>query len=93
MMRFRGQTTQPAIHFVRIDGVDGILLKTMHASVALEAGAKLVFCITPLVPVDTRRAVRATPAFSATLGAISQRAASTTRSAPSQAAAVSSGSC
>lgn len=46
---------------VEIDGrhyVDGILLKTMHASVALEAGAKLVFCINPLVPVDTRKAVQ-----------------------------------
>jgi predicted acylesterase/phospholipase RssA len=38
--------------------VDGVLLKTMHASVALEAGAELVFCINPLVPVDTRRAVQ-----------------------------------
>ncbi len=46
---------------VEINGrhyVDGILLKTMHASVALEAGAELVFCINPLVPVDTRRAVQ-----------------------------------
>ena len=46
---------------VEINGrqyVDGILLKTMHASVALEAGAKLVFCINPLVPVDTRQAVQ-----------------------------------
>ena len=46
---------------VEINGrhyVDGILLKTMHASVALEAGAELVFCINPLVPVDTRKAVQ-----------------------------------
>ena len=46
---------------VEIDGrfyVDGILLKTMHASVALDAGAELVLCINPLVPVDTRQAVR-----------------------------------
>jgi NTE family protein len=46
---------------VEIDGrfyVDGILLKTMHASVALDAGADLVFCINPLVPVDTRQAVK-----------------------------------
>ncbi|MEM8929830.1 MAG: patatin-like phospholipase family protein [Acidobacteriota bacterium] len=46
---------------VEIDGrhyVDGVLLKTMHASVALEAGAELVFCINPLVPVDTRQAVQ-----------------------------------
>lgn len=46
---------------VEIDGrfyVDGVLLKTMHASVALESGARLVFCINPLVPVDTRKAVQ-----------------------------------
>ena len=47
---------------VEIDGrhyVDGILLKTLHASVALEAGAELVICINPIVPVDTVRAVQA----------------------------------
>ncbi len=46
---------------VEINGrfyVDGILLKTMHASVTLDAGAELVFCINPLVPVDTRKAVQ-----------------------------------
>jgi predicted acylesterase/phospholipase RssA len=40
---------------VDIDGrrfVDGVLLKTMHASVALDAGAELVFCVNPIVPVD-----------------------------------------
>ena len=45
---------------VEIDGrdyVDGVLLKTMHASVALEEGADLLLCINPIVPVDTRRAV------------------------------------
>jgi predicted acylesterase/phospholipase RssA len=45
---------------VEIDGrhyVDGILLKTVHASVALEKGADLVLCINPIVPVDTARAV------------------------------------
>ncbi len=45
---------------VEIDGrsyVDGILLKTVHASVALEAGANLVLCVNPIVPVDTARAV------------------------------------
>jgi predicted acylesterase/phospholipase RssA len=38
-----------------IDGryfVDGALKKTLHASVALEQGASLVFCINPLVPFD-----------------------------------------
>jgi len=45
---------------VEIEGrhyVDGVLLKTLHASVALEAGAELVICINPVVPVDTIRAV------------------------------------
>lgn len=45
---------------VEIDGrfyVDGVLLKTLHASVALDAGAELVLCVNPIVPVDTLRAV------------------------------------
>jgi len=45
---------------VEIDGreyVDGVLLKTMHASVAFDAGADLVLCVNPIVPVDTARAV------------------------------------
>lgn len=37
--------------------VDGVLLKTLHASVALDAGANLLLCINPIVPVDTVRAV------------------------------------
>ncbi len=40
---------------VQIDGryyVDGVLLKTLHASVALEQGADLVLCVNPIVPVD-----------------------------------------
>ena len=40
---------------VEIDGhlyVDGVLNRTVHASVALDAGAKLLFCINPIVPVD-----------------------------------------
>jgi predicted acylesterase/phospholipase RssA len=44
---------------VLIDGrhyVDGVLLKTIHASVALEQGVDLVICINPLVPVDTLQA-------------------------------------
>ncbi|HVX39145.1 MAG TPA: patatin-like phospholipase family protein [Gemmatimonadaceae bacterium] len=39
--------------------VDGVLLKTVHASVALERGSELVFCINPLVPVDVTAATRA----------------------------------
>jgi predicted acylesterase/phospholipase RssA len=45
---------------VSIDGrdyVDGVLLKTVHASVALDEGAELVLCVNPIVPVDTIRAV------------------------------------
>jgi len=45
---------------VEIEGrhyVDGVLLKTLHASVALEAGAQLLICINPIVPVDTVHAV------------------------------------
>lgn len=44
---------------VRIDGrhyVDGALIKTLHASVALKEGAELVFCINPLVPFDAELA-------------------------------------
>jgi predicted acylesterase/phospholipase RssA len=47
---------------VEIDGrfyVDGVLLKTLHASVALEHGAELVLCVNPIVPVDTVRSVEA----------------------------------
>jgi predicted acylesterase/phospholipase RssA len=39
----------------RIDGrdyVDGALKKTLHASVALKEGAKLLVCVNPLVPYD-----------------------------------------
>jgi predicted acylesterase/phospholipase RssA len=42
---------------VEIDGrfyVDGALKRTLHASVALEHGAKLLLCINPLVPYDSR---------------------------------------
>jgi predicted acylesterase/phospholipase RssA len=37
--------------------VDGVLHKTLHASVALDAGAKLLFCVNPLVPLDYDRAI------------------------------------
>jgi NTE family protein len=43
---------------VEIDGrryVDGVLLKTLHASVALDAGATLLFALNPIVPVDVSR--------------------------------------
>jgi predicted acylesterase/phospholipase RssA len=44
---------------VEIDGryfVDGALKKTLHASVALRHGAKLVLCVNPLVPFDSELA-------------------------------------
>jgi NTE family protein len=40
---------------VEIDGqhfVDGALIKTMHASVALDEGVDLMLCLNPLVPFD-----------------------------------------
>jgi predicted acylesterase/phospholipase RssA len=38
--------------------VDGALVKTLHASVALKEGAKLLICINPLVPFDAEIAQR-----------------------------------
>ncbi len=38
--------------------VDGALIKTLHASVALQAGADLLICINPLVPFDSRLAAK-----------------------------------
>jgi predicted acylesterase/phospholipase RssA len=41
---------------VEIDGehyVDGALNKTLHASVALDEGVSLLFCVNPLVPFDS----------------------------------------
>ncbi len=38
--------------------VDGALIKTLHASVALHEGADLVICVNPLVPFDSRLAAR-----------------------------------
>ncbi len=46
---------------VKINGhyyVDGALIKTLHASVALREGADLVICINPLVPFDSGLAAR-----------------------------------
>ncbi|MEM6286487.1 MAG: patatin-like phospholipase family protein [Bacteroidota bacterium] len=45
---------------VQIEGrhyVDGVLNKTVHASVAFDRGAGLVLCVNPIVPVDTADAV------------------------------------
>jgi predicted acylesterase/phospholipase RssA len=43
---------------VEIDGrcyVDGALKKTMHATVALEEGVDILFCLNPLVPFDATK--------------------------------------
>ncbi len=42
---------------VEIDGqhyIDGVARRTVHASVALDEGAELLFCINPIVPVHLR---------------------------------------
>ena len=52
----QASTALPGIYPpVAIDGrqcVDGVLLKTLHASVALEEGTELLFCINPIAPID-----------------------------------------
>ena len=40
------------------DYVDGAVKKTLHASVALKEGVKLLFCVNPLVPYDAELAAR-----------------------------------
>lgn len=40
------------------DYVDGALVRTMYASLALEAGCDFVICINPLVPFDSSRGTR-----------------------------------
>lgn len=42
--------------------VDGALIKTLHASVALREGAELVLCVNPIVPFDAELAARRNPA-------------------------------
>ncbi len=45
---------------VEIDGryyLDGALKRTLHASIALKAGADLVLCLNPIVPYDDRVAM------------------------------------
>lgn len=57
----QASTALPGVYApVEIEGrhfVDGVLLKTMHGSVALDEGAELLLCLNPLVPVDTVEAV------------------------------------
>ncbi len=37
--------------------VDGVLLKTLHASIALDQGVELLLCVNPLVPADTAHGI------------------------------------
>ena len=46
----------PPARIGRRDYVDGALKKTLHASVALKEGVKLLICVNPLVPYDAERA-------------------------------------
>jgi NTE family protein len=52
----QASTAVPGLYLpVEIEGrlcVDGVLLRTVHASIALEEGADLVLCVNPLVPVN-----------------------------------------
>lgn len=53
----QASTALPGLYCpVEIDGthyIDGVARRTVNASLALEAGADLLFCINPIVPVDT----------------------------------------
>ena len=59
----QASTSSPGLYVpVDIDGryyVDGTLRKGLHASVAFEDGADLVFAVNPQVPIDASAAVRA----------------------------------
>lgn len=47
----------PPVRVGDADCVDGVLLRTVHASVALEQGVELLLCINPIVPTDVRKAI------------------------------------
>ncbi len=54
----QASTALPGLYVpVEIDGqyyIDGVARRTVHASVALDAGADLLFCINPIVPVNVQ---------------------------------------
>jgi predicted acylesterase/phospholipase RssA len=54
----QASTALPGLYCpVQIDGqayIDGVARRTVHASVALDAGADLLFCINPIVPVNVQ---------------------------------------
>lgn len=43
----------PPVSIEGRDCVDGVLLKTLHASIALDENVELLLCVNPIVPVDT----------------------------------------
>lgn len=53
----QASTALPGLYCpVEIDGnhyIDGVARRTLNASIALEAGAELLFCINPIVPINT----------------------------------------
>jgi len=53
----QASTALPGLYApIEIDGIsyiDGVARRTVHASVALNEGADLLFCINPIVPVNT----------------------------------------
>ncbi len=61
----QASTALPGLYCpVEIDGVhyiDGVARRTVHSSVALEEGCKLLFCINPIVPVDLNREAASGP--------------------------------
>ena len=58
----------PAVKINGRDYVDGALIRTMHASLALEAGCSLAICINPLVPFDASQATGEVPVNLASRG-------------------------
>jgi len=54
----QASTALPGLYTpVEVDGehyIDGVARRTVHASVALDAGADLLFCINPIVPVNVQ---------------------------------------
>jgi len=54
----QASTALPGLYCpVEIDGehyIDGVARRTVHASVALDAGTDLLFCINPIVPVNVQ---------------------------------------
>lgn len=58
----QASTALPILYMpVEIDGeyyIDGVARRTVHASVALNEGADLVFCLNPIVPVDAKQLKR-----------------------------------